>query len=118
MPNSKTTIGAKHVTRGLLSYLRKSNQLNLLPQVAREALKVSRGRLDPNTAFIESPVALSDTQTGDLTKALSAKFGRPLTVISKVNPNLIGGLLIKVGDRVIDQSLNEKINQLSQRINL
>jgi F-type H+-transporting ATPase subunit delta len=118
MSKPKTTVNAKRVTRGVLSYLTRSNQLNLLPQVAREALRLSRTKTDPSTAQVDTAIALNDQEQITLKTALSSLFGRPLNLVSTVNPDLIGGLRIRVGDQVIDQSFSYQIDKIGQKINI
>jgi F-type H+-transporting ATPase subunit delta len=115
MPNL-SSVSAKHVTSGVLSYLKKTNRLHLLPQVAHETAKLSHHQLDPSTAIIEAAVPLSDGQRTELKTALEVLFKRDLNLVTVVSPQVLGGLRIKVGDQVIDQSLNARINQLTQRI--
>lgn len=118
MPATKNTLTAKHVTSGVVSFLKKTNQSHLLPQVAKEVAKRSHAQLDPNTAIIESPVLLTPIQLNSLKHQLSAIFNRDLEIDNRANPQLIAGLLIKVGDHVIDQSINARINQLAKNFNL
>jgi F-type H+-transporting ATPase subunit delta len=112
MSSGKTSINANHITSGVVSYLKKTNQLHLLPQIARETQKLTHHQLDPNSAIIESAISLSETQLADLKVNLEGLFGRELKLVPVLAPQVIAGLRIKVGDQIIDQSLNNRINQL------
>ena len=118
MSQASTTFTAKRLTRGFLSFLKKSDYLSLLPQIARETSRHSRTNLDPNLARIESAVNLTSTQRQTLSQSLDHLFGRSLSTAFSVNSHLIAGLKIKVGDQDIDQSLLTQINQLGLKLNL
>ena len=60
-------------------------------------------------AQVTSARALSDAEMADLKAALKAKLGREPRLETKVDPNLLGGLVVKVGSRMIDSSLRTKL---------
>ncbi len=64
------------------------------------------------TAEVVSATALSDDHVAALKEALSASTGKTVNVAAKVDPALIGGLVVKVGSRMIDTSLRTKLNSL------
>ena len=55
---------------------------------------------------------LSDTETEDLKRVLREKLGREARLSTKVDPALLGGLVVKVGSRMIDSSLRTKLEGL------
>ena len=112
------TLQAKSITSGVISYLKKSNRLNLLPQVARETARLSKSQADPNTAFITSAVALTPKQLDSLKLSLETLFKHSLNVVTAIDNNLIAGFSVKVGDQLIDQSLASNINELGKKLRL
>lgn len=114
----QSTFQAKRVSQGVISYLKKQQQLHLLPQVAKETLQASRSHTDPNIAHVIAAIPLSDTEQATLKSNLDQLFSRPLNLDLITDPSIIGGLIIKVGDQVIDQSLNHQINQLTDEFKL
>jgi F-type H+-transporting ATPase subunit delta len=60
-------------------------------------------------AEVTSAQPLSDAQTTELKRVLKAKLGRDARLQSKVDPSLLGGLIVKVGSRMIDSSLRTKL---------
>ena len=64
------------------------------------------------TAEVTSAEPLSDAHVADLKAALKASLGKDVTLSSHVDPSLIGGLIVKVGSRMIDGSLRTKLNSL------
>lgn len=64
------------------------------------------------SADVTSAHPLTDVQVQALKAQLKASVGREVTLQSKVDPTLLGGLVVKVGSRMIDSSLRTKIEQL------
>jgi F-type H+-transporting ATPase subunit delta len=66
-----------------------------------------RGEVD---AQVTSARALSDAETEELKGILKSKLGRDARLQAKVDPSLLGGLVVKVGSRMIDSSLRTKLD--------
>lgn len=60
-------------------------------------------------AEVISATALTDKQTGALAAELKRKIGKSVSLDLSVDPSLIGGLIVKVGSRMIDSSLKTKL---------
>jgi F0F1-type ATP synthase delta subunit len=52
---------------------------------------------------------LSDAQHGRLTEVLSRIYGHPVTAQISIDPELLGGLSISVGDEIIDGTLSSRL---------
>jgi F-type H+-transporting ATPase subunit delta len=63
-------------------------------------------------AEVTSAVPLSDEQVASLKETLKASMGKDVTLQSRVDPSLLGGLIVKVGSRMIDSSLKTKLQKL------
>jgi F-type H+-transporting ATPase subunit delta len=68
-----------------------------------------RGEVD---AEVTSARPLNDAQVLELKRTLKAKLGRDARLETKVDPTLLGGLIVKVGSRMIDSSLRTKLEGL------
>jgi F-type H+-transporting ATPase subunit delta len=90
-------LAAKHRLFVLLDAIRDFNTL-----LARQ-----RGEID---AEVASARPLDDGQTAELKRVLKSKFGREPQLAARVDPTLLGGLVVKVGSRMIDSSLRAKLN--------
>lgn len=64
------------------------------------------------TAEVTSAVALNDAQTAELKKTLKETVGKDVTLKTSIDPSLLGGLIVKVGSRMIDSSLKTKLLNL------
>jgi F-type H+-transporting ATPase subunit delta len=61
---------------------------------------------------VTSAHALSESQRQELSDALKASMGNEVSLDVQVNPALIGGLIVRVGSRMIDSSLKTKLERL------
>lgn len=89
------------------------------PQMQREVLKQLDEMLrmgDQSAAQISSAVALTADEKRALEAKLQAKFGRALSFEYTVDPSLLGGVVAKVGDKIIDGSLASKLNAMQEAL--
>ncbi len=98
---------------GLLRVVIENGRLAALPEIAAQfhALKnESEGVAD---AYIETAFAMSQDEVNSLIKSLAKKFpGVKLNPVVQVNPDLIGGVSIRVGDRILDGSVRARLAQM------
>lgn len=68
------------------------------------------------TARVISAVPLTAEEQARLKASLKKRFGRDLALALSVDPGLLGGLSVQVGDQVIDGSLAGKLNALQDQL--
>ncbi len=71
--------------------------------------------LSKSEAIVESAVALDNAMQHSVLTDLRAKYGKQIEAIFKLNPDLIGGLRIRVGSDVWDGSVKNRIDRLSNK---
>lgn len=107
--------GDKLTAEGInfLRLLVENNRLALLPEIARlfEEIKVTEEGVIK--AHIVSAFELSPEQIATLVARLKTRFGREVIATQEVDPDLIGGVVIHVGDEVLDASVRGKLNALA-----
>lgn len=59
---------------------------------------------------------LTDDQTSSLRNQIEASLGKAVNLSTTVDPSLLGGLIVKVGSRMVDSSLRTKLNRLQQTL--
>ena len=111
-----STQSVRRLTKGLLAYLAKNRQLNLLPELVAEAVRTTQKERDSKTAVVWSVRPLEKPTLTELKKVLSEVFGRTLEASNRVDKTMIGGLIVKVADTVIDLSLRRQLEQLEESI--
>jgi F-type H+-transporting ATPase subunit delta len=75
----------------------------------RDLANLAVSRRGEVVAHVRSASELSDAQSARLTELLTRIYGHPVSIQLDVDPELIGGLTIEVGDEVIDGSLSSKL---------
>ena len=92
--------------------LARKRRLFALADIIRafeEMLGRQRGEID---AEVSTARPLSDSETAELKRVLKATLGREARLSSRIDPALLGGLVVKVGSRMIDSSLRTKLESL------
>jgi F-type H+-transporting ATPase subunit delta len=105
--------GPKSVGAGFLKVLAENQRLGVLPDIlARyEVLKADAERtLD---VVLTSAAAVSDDQQQRIIASLNKRFGRQVHLTVQLDPLLIGGARLQVGDRVIDGSVRTGLDKLA-----
>jgi F-type H+-transporting ATPase subunit delta len=109
------------VLADFLRLLNKKGRLGLIRLIAvayrgLRDIKANRARV-----LVETAAPLSEKQIDDLRTTLGGLLSKTAVVVTRVNPELIGGLIVHVGDKVFDTSVRTKLfnvrNQLLERGN-
>ena len=103
------------VERFLMLVVQKNDDL-VLPQISSEfnrLVDVERGEADGEAV---SAVPLTPEQIAALQSALQARFGVKVRLKTRVNENILGGLIVRVGDRLIDGSVANKLATLREEL--
>ena len=96
----------------LVALVVENDRVHALPQIA-EQFEVLRNRHEGTAlARIASAFPLDDAQVADLLKGLEHKFGLKLKSQVTVDPELIGGVRVTVGDYVLDTSVQARLAHL------
>ncbi len=95
-----------------LRLLVTNQRLEVLPEVAVQFRQLKNRAEGVADCLIETAFPLADGQVNDLLAALAKRFGTKLRPTVQVNPSLIGGVRIAVGDQVLDNSVRARLNQM------
>jgi len=90
----------------------KNRRLFALPEMIvsfRSLLAAHRGEV---TADVVSAETLGDAHLSSLKEALKGVTGKDVMINQSVDPSLLGGMIVKIGSRMIDTSLKTKLNSL------
>jgi len=104
--------GANPLTTKFLGVLAANRRLFALPRMIDAYLAELARRRGEVAAQVTSAVTLSEDQVASVTEALRKVVGQKVTVDLTVDPSLIGGLIVRVGSRMIDSSLRTKLQRL------
>ena len=111
-----TRAGATDLTRKLVMLLAKKGRLFILSDVIASFGHLVARHRGEIAADVTSARELSAGETAELKRVLKDRFGREPRLTTHVDPSLLGGIVLKVGSRMIDSSLRTKLEALRIRM--
>ena len=105
-------LGITGATLNFLKLVAKNRRLSALPDMIKAyatLLASSKGEI---AGEVTSAEPLSAAQLEDLKAALKSSLGRDVLLSTRVDSSLLGGLIVKVGSRMMDNSLKTKLQTL------
>ena len=100
------------LTLKFVGVIAENRRLDCIGQIIKAFQALIADRRGEVTAEVVSAVSLSNSQIGDLRKVLEKISGKQVTVSKSVSEDLLGGLIVKMGSRMVDSSLKTKLNKL------
>jgi len=107
------TLGVDPITANFLGVLADNGRLGELKAVIKAVRKLAAANRGETTAEVTSAFPLNDDQVTRLKSNLKARLGRDVTIDAKVDPQLLGGLVVRLGSQMIDASIRTKLNTLA-----
>jgi F-type H+-transporting ATPase subunit delta len=102
------------VTANFLGVLARNGRKNQLRGVIRAFKRLAAEHRGEATADVVTARPLSDDQLTALKKQLRSRAGRDVNIDASVDPNILGGIVVKLGSQQIDASIRTKLNRLAQ----
>jgi F-type H+-transporting ATPase subunit delta len=102
--------------RAILDLLLHRDRIALVPQIALAFGDLVDQREGVAKAKITTSVALSEAQRGELVQRLERSSRTKIRATFSVDPSLIGGAKVQVGDRLIDASLRNQLDDLARQL--
>jgi F-type H+-transporting ATPase subunit delta len=103
-------------TLGLLSFVVEQGRARQLPQILEEVSALAAEARESVVAEVRSAIALDDKQQKQMADALSKATGKKVEVKNIVDPSVVGGVVAKVGETVIDGSVRRRLEQLKEQV--
>ena len=100
------------IVKNTLGLMAKNRRLFVLPQLVDSLRGLIADEKGEVTAEVTSAKALTKAQSDKLAKTLKASVGKDVIIKSSVDASLIGGLIVKVGSKMIDTSIKSKLGNL------
>ncbi|MBP0482658.1 F0F1 ATP synthase subunit delta [Sagittula salina] len=98
--------------KNALGLMATKRRLFVVPQLVKRLKALIAEAKGEVTAEVTSATALSDAQLSSLSQTLSSNVGKDVKINTTVDESLIGGLVVKVGSKMIDTSIRSKLNSL------
>jgi F-type H+-transporting ATPase subunit delta len=105
-------INANELTSTFLKVIEKNKRFSNLASIITQFMNINSQKRGDVLADITSADELNDDQKNNITNQLKSILGDKLSLSFDVDKNIMGGLIVKVGSKMIDTSLANKINKL------
>jgi F-type H+-transporting ATPase subunit delta len=109
-------MGASKIIRNFLFVIVDNQRAALLPEIVATFEHVLRQRQGVAEAQIASAVELNDKQKSTLMRTLEDLTAKKIQAKYSLEPALLGGAVVRIGDTIYDGSLRNQLNQLRARL--
>jgi F-type H+-transporting ATPase subunit delta len=106
-------LGLDPITANFLGVLARNGRKNELRNVIRAYRRLAAEHRGETTAEVITARPLNDDQLAALRHQLRARAGRDVAIEAAVDPNILGGIVVKLGSQQIDASIRTKLNRLA-----
>jgi F-type H+-transporting ATPase subunit delta len=102
--------------QNFLVYLAKKRRIGLIHQITEEVTLEINKRLNQTYVTVESKFEIGNDLVSEIKVQLEKKLGKKIELTTAINPHIVGGFLIKQGDKIFDFTLNNKLKRLKQAL--
>jgi F-type H+-transporting ATPase subunit delta len=106
----KTSLDAH--AKNFLRMVIENGRLSVLPEIAAQFRALKNAQSGSSDAVVYSAFPVEGAALADVSAALEKRFGRKLNVSVELEPGLIGGIRVVVGDEVLDASVKARLEQM------
>jgi F-type H+-transporting ATPase subunit delta len=99
-----------------LELVTQNNREVFIPSISRNVLTLIRKEKNIKTAVITTAQALDEKLLEKAKKILEEELGTKVELSAKVNPHLIGGMILRIDDKQYDASILTQLNKLKQEM--
>ena len=105
-------LGASKIIRNFLFLIADNRRTQILPEIVAAFQQVVRQRQGLAEAEISSAVEMSAAQKAELAKTLERLTGKTIEPKYSLDPALLGGAVVRIGDTIYDGSLRSRLNEM------
>lgn len=109
-------LGASKIIRNFLFVIADHRRTQLIPEIVATFQQVLRQRQGVAEAEISSAVELTAAQKKDLAATLARVTGKKIEPKYSLDPALLGGAVVRIGDTIYDGSLRSRLNEMRARL--
>lgn len=103
-------------TRNFVKLLTQNGRAAVLRDTIAAFMRLTAAHRGEVAAEAVSAQPLTDDQEKSLRQQIEASVGKQVNLVTRVDASLLGGLIVKVGSKMIDSSLRTKLNRLQQSL--
>ncbi len=109
-------LGASKIIRNFLFVLADHRRTRLIPEVIAAFHQVIRQRQGVAEAEVSSAIELSAAQKKEMAATLARLTGKKIEAKYALDPALLGGAVVRIGDTIYDGSLRSRLNEMRTRL--
>ena len=102
--------------RNLVLLLIRRGRIELLPEVCAQLRRLYDQQQNIVSATVTSAAALTDADVSALRERLAGTTGGRVDISVQVDPDILGGVMVRIGDRLIDGSVRGRLERLRTRL--
>jgi len=110
------SVAQNQTVRNFALLLVERRRIDTLPMISRHYQELTDGQLGRMRAVVTSAKPLDPLTEGEIQRALERRTGKKVLMKSEVDPSLIGGVVARVGDLVLDGSLRTRLASVGNKI--
>ena len=108
-------MGASKIIRNFLFVIADHRRTQLLPEIVNAFQQVIRQRAGIAEAEVTSAVEMTAAQKKEMAKTLASLTGKKVETKYSLDPALLGGAVVRIGDTIYDGSLRSRLSELRAR---
>lgn len=104
------------IVRNFFYTLLENGDIGMLGDVLAELERISSGGPQVQTAWVTTAIELSEAEKENFRQTLRQRHGDNLEFVFNINPSIIGGVIVQVGDKVMDGSVATRLEALGNAV--
>ncbi len=108
--------GADELFINFLSLLIENHRMPVIFRIRQEYERLWEEENKTLPVEITSAIALDAATTESLGKTIGERAGRKVTLAARVDPDILGGIIIRVGNSILDASIRNRLEQLRRHV--
>ncbi len=108
--------GADEIFLNFLSLLIENHRMPVIFRIRQEYQRLWDEENRTLPVEITSAIALDQATTESLGKTIGERAGRKVTLAARVDPDILGGIIIRVGNSILDASIRNRLEQLRRHV--
>ena len=108
--------GADEILDNFLKLLIENHRMPVIFRIRQEYERLWDEENKTLPVEITSAIALDEATTESLGKTIGERAGRKVTLAARVDPDILGGIIIRVGNSILDASIRNRLEQLRRHV--
>ncbi len=113
---STVLVGADEILVNFLTLLIENHRMPVIFRIREEYERLWEEENRTLPVEITSAIALDESTTESLGRTIGERAGRKVILAARVDPDIIGGIIIRVGNSILDASIRNRLEQLRRHV--